>query len=117
MSNRRTMDPIILKLMKKSSSKKFCKIVFMMALYAILSGYPARLLAVEKTLIFPIPQQMEVTDEWFVLDESVSIVIPEQSSEKDLFLARFLVRELSDKYGIAVKIEPEKVIPQARKVG
>src|SRR4030042_6991344 len=116
MSNRRTMDPIILKLMKKSSSKKFCKIVFMMVFYAILSGYPARLLAVEKTLIFPIPQQMEVTDEWFVLDESVSSVGPENSSEKDIFLARFLVRELSDKYGLALKIEPRNNLPGDRKV-
>lgn len=102
--------------MKKYSSKKFCKIVFMMAFYAILSGYPARLLAVEKTLIFPIPQQMEVTDEWFVLDESVSIVVPENSSEKDIFLARFLVRELSDKYGLALKIEPRNNLPGDRKV-
>ena len=88
----------------------------MTSLCFILSGYPARLLAIEKNLIFPIPQQMEVTDEWFVLDESVSIVIPEQSSEKDLFLARFLVRELSDKYGIAVKIEPRRNIPGGKKV-
>lgn len=68
----------------------------MTALYATLSGHPARVLAGEKILIFPIPQQLEVTDEVFVLDESVAIIVPENSSEKDVFLARFLVRELSD---------------------
>src|SRR4030042_6833190 len=88
----------------------------MMVFYAILSGYPARLLAVEKTLIFPIPQQMEVTNEWFILDESVSIVVPENSSERDIFLARFLVRELSDKYGLAIKIELLSDLPGDRKV-
>src|SRR4030042_4218801 len=102
--------------MKKHLSIKLRRIVFITSLCPMLSGYSARLLAIEKTLIFPIPQQMEVTDELVVLDESVSIVIPEQSSEKDLFLARFLVRELSDKYGIAVKIEPGKVIPKDRRV-
>src|SRR4030042_4656181 len=102
--------------MKKHLSIKLRRIVFITSLCPMLSGYSARLLAIEKTLIFPIPQQMEVTDELFVLDESVSIVIPEQSSEKDLFFARFLVRELSDKYGIAVKIEPRINIPSGRKV-
>jgi hypothetical protein len=70
----------------------------------------------EKTLIFPIPQQMELSDEVFVLDESVSIIVPRDRSEKDIFLARFLIRELSDKYGIALKMESRGDIPDDRKV-
>ena len=102
--------------MKVHLSKQFSSLLFLIDLFAALCMNPATVLAIEKTIIFPIPQQMEVTNEWFVLDESVSIIIPEQSSEKDLFLARYLVKELSDKYGIAVKIEPGKVIPGGRKV-
>jgi len=71
--------------------------------------------AVERPLIFPIPQQMELTGETFSLDESVSIVVPVKACDQDLFLARFLVRELSDKYGIAVRIESGGDIPSGRK--
>ncbi len=102
--------------MKVYISKQFSRFLFLMAIFAVFCMHPATILASEKTLIFPIPQQMEVTDEWFILDESVSIVVPENSSEKDIFLARFLVRELSDKYGLAVKIEPQSDLPGDRKV-
>jgi hypothetical protein len=102
--------------MKVHLSKQFRRLLFLIVLFTALCIHPATVLAIEKTLIFPFPQQMEVIDEWFVLDESVSIIIPEQSSEKDLFLARYLVKELSDKYGIAVKIEPRSDLPVDGKV-
>ncbi len=102
--------------MKKNVSKKLSRIIFLTAVYASLFGSATRVLAVEKTLIFPIPQQMELTGDVFVLDESVSIIVPQNMSEKDIFLAGFLVRELSDKYGIAVKIESRRDIPEGRKV-
>ena len=70
----------------------------------------------EKSLIFPIPQQLELLNDNFLLDENTSIVIPQNSANNDIFLARFLVRELSDKYGIAVKIEELTEIPSNRKV-
>ena len=68
-----------------------------------------------KTLIFPLPQQMEITPDSLLLDESVAIILPRNPDEKDLFLARSLVRELSDKYGIAIKIESRENIPSNRK--
>lgn len=71
--------------------------------------------AIERPLIFPIPQQIELTGETFSLDESVSIVVPANGSDQDLFLARYLVRELSDKYGIALRIESGSDIPSGRK--
>jgi hypothetical protein len=71
--------------------------------------------AIEKPLIFPIPQQLKVTQEAFVVDESVSILVPENVSEPDINLARALVRELSDKYGIALKIKASNEIPGAGK--
>ncbi len=75
-----------------------------------------RINAGEKTLIFPLPQQIQVTETRFVLDETISIIVPLHPDKNDIFLARFLVRELSDKYGIAVKIEPRKDIPDGRKI-
>jgi len=72
--------------------------------------------AMDKPLIFPIPQELQIEGDGFVLDETISIVVPQNTSENDMFLARFLVRELSDKYGMAIKIEPKAAIPKDRKV-
>ena len=58
---------------------------------------------------------MELSNEAFALDQTVSIVVPPGASEKDLFLARFLVREMSDLYGLALKIEVRPDIPADRK--
>ena len=65
----------------------------------------------EKTLIFPIPQELEKNGERFVLNEEVLILIPQHATESDLILARFLVREFSDKYGIALNIKHVSNIP------
>lgn len=72
--------------------------------------------AMDKPLIFPIPQQIQITNDGFVLDETILIITPPNSSEKDISLERFLVRELSDKFGIALKIETRSEIPKDRKV-
>jgi len=71
--------------------------------------------ATEKPLIFPIPQQMKITNDGFLLDQSVMIITPTNSTEKETALARFLVRELSDKYGIGLKITKTSAIPKNRK--
>ncbi len=100
----------------KNKSKKL-RWIFLFIIASISSlGFTSRLMAAEKALIFPIPQQIELTDDLFVLDESVSIIVPQDMNEKDIFLARFLVRELSDKYGIALQIESQSEIPEGRKV-
>lgn len=72
--------------------------------------------AADKTIIFPIPQQMKLTGDSFALDESITIVVPKDAGKNDMFLARFLVRELSDKYALAVKIDQRADIPSGRKV-
>jgi hypothetical protein len=61
--------------------------------------------AIEKPLIFPIPQQLKLTQESFVVDETVSIIVPENAGEPDINLAKALVREMSDKYSVALKIK------------
>lgn len=69
----------------------------------------------ERDLIFPLPQQVQLTEHVFALNENVSVIIP-KNGKNEIFLARFLVRELSDKYGIAVKTEQVSEIPPDRQV-
>jgi len=71
--------------------------------------------ATQKTLIFPIPQKIQLTEDSFDLDEKITIIIPQNAGKNDIFLARFLVRELSDKYGIALKIQQMPDIPVSGK--
>lgn len=94
------------------SKKKLQFIIFAACLFLC----SANAMAIDKPLIFPIPQQMQVTNDGFVLGETILIITPPNSSEKDISLAQFLVRELSDKYGIALKIETRSEIPKDRKV-
>jgi len=65
----------------------------------------------EKTLIFPLPQEIEKNGEIFKLNEQVSILIPQYPTENDVLLARSLVRELSDKYGIALTVKHVSHVP------
>ena len=58
----------------------------------------------EPPLIFPLPQQVELGEGSFILDESVPILLPQNATDADVALSRFLVRELSDKYGVALRI-------------
>jgi hypothetical protein len=103
-------------LMNKTERTLIHKLQACILVCLFLTASTTKLTAIEKPLIFPIPQQMEATGEEFVLDESVSILVPEGGSDRDLFLARFLVREISDKYGVALEIESCREIPSGRKV-
>ncbi|MDH5604629.1 MAG: beta-N-acetylhexosaminidase, partial [Cyclobacteriaceae bacterium] len=91
---------------------KFSSIIF---LYFFLLTHSLQTRGQEKPLIFPIPQQLERTDGNFVFDESVSIVLPPQASEQDISLARALIREMSDRYGIALKTVALKELPKEGK--
>ena len=63
------------------------------------------------SLIYPEPQQISVPGGRFDLDEKVSVVIPQAASDRDLSLARFLVAELSDRYGLALQTERVTAVP------
>ena len=89
-------------LLKGFKIARFRKIIYSVAVLLMLSY--TKTPGQEKAIIFPIPQEIEEYGERFKLDEDVSILIPQNPSENDLDLARALVRELSDKYGIALKI-------------
>jgi hypothetical protein len=58
-----------------------------------------------ESLIFPQPRQISPSDGDFVFDGDVRIVVPQQPSEQDLFLAGLLVNELCDRFEIFLKIE------------
>jgi hypothetical protein len=60
--------------------------------------------AAERPLVFPMPQAITVTGSDFLLTESVPIVTPDPARPADLALARELAAELSDRYGMALRI-------------
>ncbi len=95
------------------SKKKFRFIVLPVTFLLTSFGFA---MSMDKPLIFPIPQQLQITNESFVLDESILIVTPKNASEKDIALARLLVKELSNKYGIALKIQSVDAIPRGVKI-
>src|SRR3954452_8848129 len=102
--------------MKIIKSKRLHQFIRIMSIQCLLCLCSLKVIAIEKPLIFPIPQHSEVTNENFILDETVSIIIPPNASKKDISLANFLVGELSDKYGLVVKIETLSTIPANKKV-
>lgn len=102
--------------MKKTETTKSRQIMILTTICWSLFVCSIKIMAIEKPLIFPLPQTILVTPDIFVLDESVSIIIPQKMNEKDILLARLLVRELSDKFGVAIKIETRTDIPKDRKV-
>lgn len=66
-------------------------------------------------VIFPVPQEMQLTGGTFALNEDVVIIVPVNASASDMSLARFLVGELSSKYSLAVKIEKVSVLPEGKR--
>jgi len=91
--------------------------VFILVIFCtFLFGYCLIAIAGEQQMIFPLPQEMVVLENHFKLDEKTLILIPEEASENDLFLAHLLVAELSDKYGLALNIEYKSKVPSDKNV-
>lgn len=67
-------------------------------------------------IIFPLPQEMTLSGERFVVDDSVRILVPENASPGDVLLARELTVELSDRYGVAVRTERVAKLPSTGRV-
>lgn len=102
--------------MKTFSSIKYLTVILLLTSCYLLMSSSVKISSPDKPLVFPIPQQLKIRSDVFHLDENISIIVPVNSSDYDLFFARFLVRELSDNYGIAVKIEELADIPKNKKV-
>jgi hexosaminidase len=62
--------------------------------------------------VFPIPQEMELTDQSFVLDASVRILLPVEPTAEDLLAARELMAEASDRYGVALPAVRVATLPE-----
>lgn len=98
--------------MKQTCLRSYCMIVLMVATLLLYAGKAD---AIEQPLIFPIPQQLTATGESFEADETVTILLPLNASEKDKALARMLIKEFSNKYGIALLIKQVASIPSKGK--
>ena len=70
----------------------------------------------DNAAIFPLPQEMELSEGRFPFNDQTKILVPQFADAGDLKLARFLVRELSDKYGVALKICHAAKLPDAGNV-
>ena len=99
---------------RRTNDKKCMGLFLSLSVFLLMGAMQAS--AMDKPLIFPIPQKLQVTGESFVLDETIIIATPKNASEKDMALARLLVKELSNKYGIALKIQSTDLVPKGKKV-
>jgi hypothetical protein len=66
----------------------------------------------ERPPIFPEPQQMKVTGSDFSVTEGMPILVPDPPQPADLTLARALVAEVADRYGLALRIERVRSLPK-----
>jgi Glycosyl hydrolase family 20, domain 2/Glycosyl hydrolase family 20, catalytic domain len=69
-----------------------------------------------QSLIWPEPREVSSSDSNFVLDSQVRIVVPLNPSEQDLLLAGMLANELSDRFGLHLKIERLTALPGNNRV-
>ena len=62
-------------------------------------------------MVFPSPRQFEVFTERLRLREGIPILLPSAPAADDLFLARFLTADLSDRYGVALHTRTASSLP------
>ena len=61
--------------------------------------------------IFPAPREIEARSGRFTLEPSVPVLVPAEASPEDFKLAEFLVAELVDKRGLALRTRPASKLP------
>ena len=66
------------------------------------------------SFVYPIPQQIETIGESFALSDGTVVLVDEKAGDSDGFVARSLVAELSDRWGIAARIERVAQLPSGR---
>ncbi len=69
--------------MIKSIIFNFRTPVILIALFSGIIPGQSSAAAPGQTLIFPLPQQMEITGDVFIPDESISIVVPRDAGKRD----------------------------------
>lgn len=76
-------------------------------------GTTHSMLMPETSGIFPRPHEMTESGRPFVLSEETGIILPGAASENDLRLARFLVEDVSDRYGVQPRVRLEDALPES----
>jgi hypothetical protein len=61
--------------------------------------------------IYPPPREIELGGEALALTEEAPVLLPERASAEDRRLARFLVAELAEKHGLAVRTRTVRALP------
>ncbi len=56
----------------------------------------------ELPLVFPLPSEIHISEGEFSIDLNTKILIPQEASRQDMFLAGFISAELADKYELPV---------------
>lgn len=69
-----------------------------------------------QSLIFPVPREISGSHSDFVIDDQVRVVVPSNASEEDFFLARSIVNEIGDRFGIYPKIEKIENIDKRQRI-
>ena len=96
--------------------RRTAKPVLELALSCFLWSLCLQTQALGQVHVFPDPQQIEVLETSFPLDGQELVVLPLKASENDAFLARFLVAESADRYGLALKTEHLAKLSAGRRV-
>jgi hypothetical protein len=99
-----------------SLKKSFCRKLQISLLWLVLISCTLSISAVDIPLIFPVPREQKVTKDLFTVDETISVLVPVNAVEQDIFLARSIIRELSDKYGVAVRLTTANNLPSKGKL-
>jgi len=63
--------------------------------------------------VFPQPKEMNISEEYFILDAKAPILLPSSPTASDLHLARFLVEELSDRYDLQLGTRKTNAVPES----
>lgn len=61
--------------------------------------------------VFPKPRHVDIHPERLPLAETLPLLLPSQPSGNDLFLAHFLIAELSERYGVALHTKTVSSLP------
>jgi hypothetical protein len=69
-----------------------------------------------QSLIFPEPREISSSGSDLVLNDGVGVIVPSDPSEQDLLLASMLVNEVSDRFGVHLKIERAIALTAGRRV-
>src|SRR5579864_3373814 len=70
--------------------------------------------AADRPVIFPEPQEVTRRQDDFPVDEQVPVLVPESAKANDVTLARQLIAELSDRYGVSLRMASVPALPRGR---